>query len=327
MDQPGLWFDAVHTWLFESLVQPVLYAAGGMHLVEEAFLGTELALLGALQIIVMLAVLRPLEALTAVEPRTDRRAIRTDAIYTLLNRLGILPVLFFFALLPLEGELDGLLHQFGLLRPSLETLVPPLAQHPLLAFFAYLVLLDLLGYWIHRLQHKLPWWWALHAVHHSQRQMTFWTDNRNHLLDDLIVALLTALVVRLIGVPPGQFIALAAVAALIENLSHANTRLWFGNIGERLLVSPRFHRRHHAIGVGHEGRYRGVNFCVLLPLWDLLFGTADFRAATPHTGIRDQLDGVDYGTGWWAQQRLGFARLANTLARRAPRADHNRLPS
>ena len=65
MDQPGLWFDAVHTWLFESLVQPVLFAAGGMHLVEEAFLGTELALVGALQIVVMLAVLRPLEALTA----------------------------------------------------------------------------------------------------------------------------------------------------------------------------------------------------------------------------------------------------------------------
>lgn len=325
MFQPALWFDAAHTWLFESLVQPILYATGGMHFVEEAFLGTELALVGGLQIVVMLTLLRPLEALTAVEPRSDRPAIRTDVIYTLLNRLGVLPLLFFFALLPLEGELDGLLHQFGIVRPSLETLIPLLAQHPLLAFFAYLVVLDLLGYWIHRMQHKLEWWWALHAVHHSQRQMTFWTDNRNHVLDDLIVALLTALVVRLIGVPPGQFIALAAVAALIENLSHANTHAWFGKIGERLLVSPRFHRRHHALGDGHEGPYRGVNFGVLLPLWDLLFRTADFRAATPLTGIRDQLDGVDYGSGWWAQQRLGFARLARTLVPRA--AGHERLPS
>ena len=327
MFQPVLWFDAAHTWLFESLVQPILYAAGGMHFVEEAFLGTELALVGGLQIAVMLALLRPLEALTAVEPRTDRPAIRTDIIYTLLNRLGVLPVLFFFALLPLEGELDSMLHQFGIIRPSLETLIPVLAQQPLLAFFAYLVVLDLLGYWIHRLQHKLEWWWALHAVHHSQRQMTFWTDNRNHVLDDLIVALLTALVVRLIGVPPGQFIALAAVAALIENLSHANTWVWFGHLGERLLVSPRFHRRHHAIGDGHEGRYRGVNFGVLLPLWDLLFRTADFRATTPHTGIRDQLDGVDYGTGWWAQHRLGFARLTRAITPRSSRARPDRLPS
>lgn len=307
------WFGAAHAWLFETLVQPALFALGGMHVVEEAFVGTELAMLGALQIGVMLLVLRPLEALTAVEPRTDRQAIRTDIIYTVLAKLGVLQVGFFFLLLPLEGMLDSFLHGMGLLRPTLETMFTPLAQNPVAAFVAYLVVLDLFGYWIHRLQHRYDWWWALHAVHHSQRQMTFWSDNRNHVFDDFIVVLATALFVRLIGVPPGQFVALVAVTALIENLAHANTRLWFGRIGERLLVSPRFHRRHHAIGEGHEGPQRGVNFGVLLPLWDLLFGTADFRAATLPTGVRDQLQGTDYGRGWWAQQGLGFKRLLTVV--------------
>lgn len=316
MRTPGELFSTAHTWLFEALVQPFLFATGGMHLVEEAYLGTELALVGAVEILVLVALLRPLEAWTAVEPRTDTRAIRTDIVYTLLTRLGILPLLFFFALLPVESHLDGWLHGIGLVRPTLETLIPPLAQNPLAAFCAYLVVLDLVAYWIHRWQHRFEWWWALHAVHHSQRQMTFWTDNRNHVFDDLIVALLTALVVRLIGVPPGQFIVLAAAAALVENLSHANTRLWFGSAGERLLVSPRFHRWHHAIGDGHEGRYRGVNFAVLLPVWDMLFGTADFRGGTPPTGIRDQLAGADYGSGWWAQQALGFRRLWQTMSPR-----------
>jgi sterol desaturase/sphingolipid hydroxylase (fatty acid hydroxylase superfamily) len=308
------WFEVIHTWVFESVVQPAMFAMGVMHFVEEAFLGTELALWGVLQVVLMLLVLRPLEALTAVEPRVDAGAIRTDIIYTLLAKLGVLQIFFFFLLLPLESELDAALHGIGVVRPTLETLVPFLGEHPLLAFLAYLMVFDLFGYWTHRLQHRFGWWWALHALHHSQRQLTFWSDNRNHVLDDLIVTLATALVIRLIGVPPGQFIALAAFAVLIENLSHANTRLWFGALGERLLVSPRFHRWHHAIGDGHEGPHRGVNFGALFPFWDVLFGTADFRAGTPHTGIRDQLTGADYGRGWWAQQYLGFVRFWRSLA-------------
>ena len=308
------WFASAHTWVFESIVQPAMFTLGVMHFVEEAFLGTELALWGLIQVTLMLLVLRPLEAFTAVEPHSDRRAVRTDVIYTLLAKLGILQIFFFFLLLPLESELDAALHSFGVVRPTLETLVPFLGDNPLLAFLAYLVVFDLFGYWIHRLQHRFGWWWALHAVHHSQRHLTFWSDNRNHILDDLIVTLVTALLIRLIGVPPGQFIALAAFAVLIENLSHANTRLWFGAVGERLLVSPRFHRRHHAIGDGHEGRHRGVNFGALFPCWDMLFGSADFRAGTPPTGIRDQLAGADYGGGWWSQQYLGFVRFWRALA-------------
>ena len=50
----------------------------------------------------------------------------------------------------------------------------------------YLLLFDLVDYALHRAQHHFDWWWQLHAVHHSQRQMTMWSDNRNHLLDDVI---------------------------------------------------------------------------------------------------------------------------------------------
>jgi sterol desaturase/sphingolipid hydroxylase (fatty acid hydroxylase superfamily) len=79
---------------------------------------------------------------------------------------------------------------------------------------------------------------------------------------------------------------------------------------QRLLVSPRYHRLHHRIGLGHEsagqGSLGGHNFAVLFPLWDLLFGTARFDGRYEPTGIRDQLpDGRDYGRGFWAQQWLG----------------------
>ena len=93
-------------------------------------------------------------------------------------------------------------------------------------------------------------------------------------------------------------------------------RISFGHWGERLLVSPRFHRFHHGIGVGHEGTrpqaLGGCNFAVLFPFWDVLFGTARFDTPKVATGIRDQLPaygGRDYGQGFWAQQRLGLLRL------------------
>ena len=173
---------------------------------------------------------------------------------------------------------------------------------------------DLLAYWVHRAQHHFEWWWQLHALHHSQRQLTMWSDNRNHLLDDLIRDVIVVIVARLIGTPPDQFITLVALTQLSESLQHANLKLWFGRFGERVWVSPRFHRRHHSVGIGHEshgkGTLGGTNFGVLLPCWDMLFGTANFEQRYDPTGIRDQVElGRDYGQSFWRQQWLGCTRL------------------
>jgi sterol desaturase/sphingolipid hydroxylase (fatty acid hydroxylase superfamily) len=150
--------------------------------------------------------------------------------------------------------------------------------------------------------------------------MTQWTDNRNHVLDDLINAVVWVFVAQLIGIAPTQFVAVVAITQLFENFQHANLRLSFGAWGERLWVSPRFHRLHHAIGLGHETAQGakvvlgGHNFGVLLPWWDILFGTANFDLRFEPTGIRDQVEqGVDYGEGFWSQQRLGIKRLMCAL--------------
>jgi len=191
-----------------------------------------------------------------------------------------------------------------------------LAELPWASFLLYLLVFDLVNYWLHRAQHQFGWWWALHALHHSQRQMTMWSDNRNHLLDDVLRDAVFALLARFIGVEPGQFVALVALSQLMESLQHANVRLWFGPLLERVLVSPRFHRLHHSIGIGHESGGRGTlgghNFAVLFPVWDMLFGTANFELRFDATGVRDQLPaegGRDYGRGFWSQQWLGLRRL------------------
>ncbi len=314
-------FDGLQQGLFEGLVQPLLFAAGQGNLLEDGFAATGWLLVGLLQLLVLVLVFQPLERRWPAEPVTDRAAVREDMVYTLLHRLGLFRLGLFFVVDPLWNALVGQARMLGAtawqLDAQLAPLWPGVSDTAWFAFAAYLLVFDFADYWLHRGQHGLRWWWALHALHHSQRQMTVWSDNRNHLLDDLLRDSLLVLLAHLIGVPPGQFVALVALTQLVESFSHGNLRIGFGSLGERLLVSPRFHRLHHSIGLGHESRGAGSlgghNFAVLFPFWDVLFGTANFERRFDATGIRDQLPehgGRDYGHGFWSQQWQGLLRLA-----------------
>jgi sterol desaturase/sphingolipid hydroxylase (fatty acid hydroxylase superfamily) len=312
-------FGTAQQWLFESLVQPVVFAMGLGGWLEDAFTATGWLLVGLLQIAAMLLVIGPLQRWRPVEPVTDRAAIRTDILYTLVHRLGLFRLTLFFTLEPWMDDVFGWLRVQGLSTWHLDGLWPGVTDVAWVSFVLYLLVFDFADYCIHRGQHRFQWWWNLHALHHSQRQMTMWSDNRNHLLDDVLRDAILVVVAQLIGVGPGQFVAIVALTQLSENFHHANLRLWFGRVGERLWVSPRFHRRHHSIGIGHESqqqpsRLGGVNFGVLLPWWDMLLRSADFTVRYDPTGIRDQVEpgprGLrDYGHGFWRQQWLGVLRL------------------
>jgi len=318
-------FAALQEWFFQALVQPVVYGIGLGGWTEDAFDASGWLLVGLIQVGVIVAVIGPLQRWRPVEPVTDRRAVRIDIVYTLIHRLGLFRLVAFFVLQPVFDDVLGAVRTAGWGGAQLDQLWPGVTDIAWVSFLLYLVVLDFVGYWIHRGQHQFRWWWGLHALHHSQRQMTMWSDNRNHLLDDVITDILFVVVAQLIGVAPGQFIALVAFTQLSESLQHANLRLGFGRIGERLWVSPRFHRLHHSIGLGHEAAARpgeagaarlgGHNFGVLLPWWDMLFRTARFDGAFEPTGIRDQVEPDaqgrlrDYGRGFWAQQWLGLKRL------------------
>lgn len=308
-------FSDLQALLFESLLQPLLFNLGLGNFLEDGYLATGWLLVGLGQLALLLLLIGPLERWRPVEPVTDRAAVRVDVIYTLIHRLGLFRVGLFFTLDPLLDAMFGTLRVAGWHTWHLDAVWPGVTDLPWVSLLLYLVALDFVSYWLHRSQHRLEWWWRLHALHHSQRQMTMWTDNRTHLLDDLIQALVFALLAQAIGVAPGQFVVIVALTQLSESFQHANLRLWFGPLGERLWVSPRFHRFHHAIGIGHESLGKntlgGHNFGVLLPWWDMLFGSANFEHRFEATGVRDQVEqGRDYGQGFWMQQWLGLKRLA-----------------
>jgi sterol desaturase/sphingolipid hydroxylase (fatty acid hydroxylase superfamily) len=218
----------------------------------------------------------------------------------------------FFGFYQLQTMLNGFLADRGYVPPTLDTLVPALMGMPVLTFFIYAAILDFTDYWRHRFSHMFGWWYGLHAVHHAQRQMTFWSDDRNHLLDDVITYVWFIAVGLLIGVPPMQFPLLVLALRLVESLSHANTRVSFGWLGERLLVSPQFHRTHHGL---KAAGLQSCNFGAVFPWWDMMFGTANFRRDVVETGDANAAEALATGS-WLAQQRGGLALSWRLATRR-----------
>ncbi|MBL8330218.1 MAG: sterol desaturase family protein [Rubrivivax sp.] len=314
-------FGRLQLAVFEGLVQPLLYHLGMGNLVEDAFNGTGWVLMGLLQLLVILTLFRALEAWRPVEAVTDRAAIRTDVLYSVIHRLGLFKLVMFFSVDALAVELAASLRLQGWNPWQPDALWPGVTDIAWVSFLIYLLIFDFVDYALHRGQHGFKRWWQLHALHHSQRQMTRWSDNRNHLLDDTLRDMAMVSVALALGVAPAQFVAIVALTQLLESLSHANVKLHFGPVLGRVLVSPAYHRLHHAIGIGHEshgpGSLGGHNFAVLFPIWDILFRTASFDFRWEPTGIRDQLpqEGArDYGRGFWRQQWLGLLRFARPTA-------------
>ena len=204
--------------------------------------------------------------------------------------------------------------------PRLERLLPWLGDNVLASFLVYFVLYDFAAYWLHRAQHAFPWWWALHSLHHSQRRMTVWADDRNHVLDDLLITLALVLFAQVVGVQPGEYVVILTVGRLIESWSHANVDMSFGRVGERLIVGPRFHRLHHALASPDERHIQDHNFAPVFPIWDMLFGTAIYDGKHRPTGVDNPLMDADNGRGWLAQQVTVFGRFVRALVPRFSRA-------
>jgi len=302
-------FDMAAGWLQEHALIPLLYRLGWMAWEEVSYGWALFAVYGVTQVLATYALCVPLERWRPVERWADRKAVSVDVLYTLISRIGLLPLVTFVGFYAAQVKLNGWLTDHGYIPPTLERLIPALIGHPALVFLLYALILDCADYWRHRVSHRIGWWWALHSLHHAQRQMTFWSDDRNHLLDDLISALWFGAIALLIGVPPLQFPLLVLLLRLLESLSHANARVGFGRLGGRLLISPRFHRAHH--GVLAAGR-RSCNYGAVFPFWDMLFGTADFSLGYPGTGDPSGEEALATGS-YLAQQRAGLRRLAMAL--------------
>jgi sterol desaturase/sphingolipid hydroxylase (fatty acid hydroxylase superfamily) len=304
-------FDAAAGWLQEYVLIPLLYEIGLMRWEDVSYGWALFAVYGACQVAITFAVCMPLEHWRPVERWPDKGAVWVDMIYTVLSRVGVLPVFTFVLFYQAQVMLNGALADHGWVPPTLERLIPALLGQPVLTFLLYAIILDFADYARHYLSHQFRWWWALHSLHHAQRQMTFWSDDRNHLLDDMIAFVWFGVIALLVGVPPLQFPLLVLVLRFVESLSHANVRLSFGPVGNRLVISPRFHRAHHGIRAAGQA---SCNYGSVFPWWDMIFGTADFSRDYVRTGDPSGEEALATGT-YVQQQWAGLRRFVRAVAR------------
>ena len=135
-----LWVGA-QTWLFETFVSPLLFALNLMEWFEPAFNAVEFCMLGIVQILVIALVMRPLERRWGLE-RGEKRLVGVDRVYTLLNKLGIVPLLVFVVAYPITQEIEHLVRLMGFAPPRLERVIPGLYDNALASFLAYFLLYD-----------------------------------------------------------------------------------------------------------------------------------------------------------------------------------------
>ncbi len=312
------WFlqdwNALETWLAQTLITPLLQL---LHLSQLSDDPREIAgyfLLSSVQILLIAGVLRPLESLLPVEPWADRSATRIDRLYTLLKLLLVVPVVNYLILTPLFHEPNGVPSIAPL---QLEHWLPALQTHPVWLFLIYFALYDFILYLVHRLQHALPWWWGLHSLHHSQRQLSCWSNDRDHYLDDLFEVLILGAVSALIGIAPTDYALIILCGQLIENFSHANVRIYFGPILDKILVDPKYHRLHHMRADPTRPGLHNCNFALIFPIWDILFGTALYQEPLHPCGVDDPAIDADNTRGLIGQQIAGLRRFVAGFRRSA----------
>lgn len=143
------------------------------------------------------------------------------------------------------------------------------------------VLLDYTLYWWHVLEHRVPWLYRFHQVHHADLDLDVTTAARFHFGEFIASVPWRAAQILLIGVTPDALSHWQRLTMMSVLFHHSNVRLPMPL--ERALslfvTTPRLHGIHHSI-VAEE---QNSNWSSGLTAWDRLHGT--LRADVPQAGI------------------------------------------
>jgi sterol desaturase/sphingolipid hydroxylase (fatty acid hydroxylase superfamily) len=143
------------------------------------------------------------------------------------------------------------------------------------------VAIDAVDWLAHLANHRITSLWRLHAVHHSQEELSIFSTFRTHPLVH-VSFLISAVPVLALASNDATPAAVLTTYACLGALPHANVRWgygWFGGV----FVSPAYHRRHHA----PTGRL-DVNMGTVLTVWDRMSGRAIYpepSVAVSPTGL------------------------------------------
>ncbi len=227
------------------------------------------AILGFVAVVILCEQIWP-----AVPTPLFHRAHLVDALYVAIAAVLVVPVL---PLVQMGLNVELRAHTPFLILGRLS------AAPEVEITIAVLVGIDLMNWGAHVANHRFLPFWRLHALHHSQEDLSVLTTFRTHPLlhATYLLSLLPAAVLSASGtVPETGLIIYACLVAL----AHANLRWTFGPLGH-VFVSPAYHRQHHR---SHSGGRGNVNFGFALVIWDQLTRRAYFpngEALSVSTGL------------------------------------------
>ena len=129
-----------------------------------------------------------------------------------------------------------------------------------------ILLSDFFVYWGHRLQHRVPFLWRFHSIHHSAEHLDWLAAHREHPLDTVYTMGLINIPAFILGFPLETLGGLIAFRGIWAIYIHSNVRLPIGPL-RWFIGAPELHHWHH-----DRARDAG-NYANISPLMDILFGT------------------------------------------------------
>ena len=132
-------------------------------------------------------------------------------------------------------------------------------------------------YWYHRASHRIRFFWATHAVHHSPNQMSLASAYRLGWTGKITGSAVFFAPLVWLGVRPEVVLATLSANLLYQFWLHND---WMPKLGwlEYVFNTPSAHRVHHASNID----YLDANYGGVLIIFDRLFGTyVEERADEP----------------------------------------------
>lgn len=180
------------------------------------------------------------------------------------------------------------------------------------------LVLDAWTYAWHRMNHRIPFLWRFHRVHHSDAQMDVTTASRFHTGEIVISSLLRIPLIVGVGVHAWELVLYETLMFAVVQFHHANVALppRVEAVVNKVIVTPAMHKVHHSRWQPETDS----NYSAMLSVWDRLFRS--FRQRERLDEIRLGLDAFDddafQSVAGMLRTPLASAGPADTKDRSAP---------
>jgi sterol desaturase/sphingolipid hydroxylase (fatty acid hydroxylase superfamily) len=198
-----------------------------------------------------------------------RQGFWLDFFYMFFN-FFLLNLIVMVALTNIGSELfDDALGLFGLGTYSLELFDVSSWPKPI-ALLTFFIVVDFVQWNVHRMLHRVNFFWRFHKVHHSTKQMGFAAHLRYHWMEPVVYKSALYIPIAIIGGFSIEDIFIVHFFNItVGHLNHANLG-WDYSILKYIFNNPKMHIWHHAKKLPNK---YGVNFGLTLSIWDYIFKT------------------------------------------------------